>query len=181
MSVWEQDNGNHPFAHFKIKFCCWWRAGHMCCSHRGRNNSPQGVTDVIQILDFQHFKVSASGSLNNWRLRPSKRNVSVEERASLPRIYQSRCEKRGRGCVPAARAANIDSLIFVRFYSLTYTVPTSSRTNSLWTYFCKKKRCFPHHSFITNVEVLDVDRSQRGAKETQKSLNQTRRRSDTDK
>lgn len=36
-----------------------------CSSLCSMNNFPQGVTDVIQILDFQHFKVSASGSLND--------------------------------------------------------------------------------------------------------------------
>lgn len=168
-----------PLPVLKLNLAVDGEPGHMCCSLCSRNNSPQGVTDVIQILDFQHFKVSASGSLNNWRLRPSKRNVSVEEKVSLPRIYQSRFQKCGWGCIPATQASNIDSFIFAIFYSLTYTILTSSSTTSIWTSF--ERNCFQNQSFLTNVEALDMDCSQWGEKQTQTLRNQTRRRSNTDK
>lgn len=50
-----------PLPTFKLNFTVDGEPG----ARARLNNFPQGVMDVIQILDFHHFKVSASGSLNN--------------------------------------------------------------------------------------------------------------------
>jgi len=61
MSVWEQDNGNNLAAHFQIKFCRSQWEGCVCSSLGSKSSvwitSPQGLMDVIQILDFHHFKL----------------------------------------------------------------------------------------------------------------------------